>query len=419
MSALPPTSSPTALSTRLVHGSGHDSQHGGVHPPIHPSVQYGHARVEDLIGVFQGTFKGGFNYARQGTPTTAALEALVTELEGGLGTVSFATGMAAIQALFFTLLRSGDHLVVGDQLFGNTASLLGTLEGFGVQVSRVDTTRADSVRAALREQTRMVFVETIANPTTRIPDLAGIGALCREHGLLYAVDNTVTSPALFQPRAVGAGLVVNSLTKTLAGHGAALGGALSDTGVFDWSTYPNLFAAYRQGDPRGWGLQQVRKKGLRDMGGTLSSQAAHSILVGAETLQLRLQRCSDTALQLARWLEAHAAVARVHYPMLPSHPQHAIAREHFQACGSWMLSFELREEAAMLPFINRLQLPIKATGLADTRTLIIPVAPTIFFEMGRAGRERMGIAEGLVRLSVGLEDAGDLQADLEQALRGA
>lgn len=406
------------LSTLLVHGSGHDTQHGGVHPPIHPSVQYGHARVEDLIGVFQGSFKGGFNYARQGTPTTAALEALVTQLEGGVGTVSFATGMAAIQALFFTLLRSGDHLVVGEQLFGNTASLLGTLEGFGVAVSRVDTTRAEAVRSALRPATRMVFVETIANPTTRIPDLAGIGALCAERGLLYAVDNTVTSPALFQPRTVGAGLVVNSLTKTLAGHGAALGGALTDTGAFDWSAYPNLFAAYRQGDPRAWGLQQVRKKGLRDMGGTLSSQAAHSILVGAETLVLRLQRCSDTALRLAHWLEAHPAVARVHYPMLASHPQHAVAREHFQGCGSWMLSFELRDEAAMLPFLNRLRLPIKATGLADTRSLILPVAPTIFHEMGRAGRERMGIAEGLVRLSVGLEDAGELEADFAQALAG-
>lgn len=410
--------SESKLSTLLVHGSGHDAQHGGVHVAIHPSVQYGHARVEDLIGVFQGTNKGGFNYARQGTPTTAALEGLITKLEDGVGSISFATGMAAIQAVFFTLLKSGDHLITGDQVFGNTASLLGTLQGFGVQVSCVDTGDVQAVRAALRPETRMVFVETIANPTTRVPDLAGLGALCREAGLLYVVDNTVTSPALFRPKTVGAGLVINSLTKTIAGHGAALGGAVTDTGCFDWSGWPNLFPSYRQGDPRAWGLQQIRKKGLRDMGGTLSSDAAHRILVGAETLTLRLQRCSETSLRLAQWLEAQPQVARVHYPMLASHPQHAVAREHFQGCGSWMLSFELRDEAAMLPFINRLRLPMKATGLADTRTLVIPVAPTIFFEMGRAGRAAMGIAEGLVRLSVGLEDAQELIADFAQALAG-
>jgi len=406
---------PDHLSTRLVHASGHDPHHGGVHPAIHPSVQYSHARVEDLIGVFQGTHKGAYNYARQGTPTTAALEAFITELEGGVGTVAFSTGMAALSGIFFTLLKSGDHLVTGNQVFGNTSSLFGTLESFGVAVSRVDTGSLAAVEAALRPDTRLVFVETLANPTTRIPDLAGIGALCKARGILFVVDNTVTSPALFQPRSVGAGLVMNSLTKTIAGHGAALGGAVTDTGCFDWSSYPNIFPNYRQGDPRTWGLAQVRKKGLRDMGGTLSSEAAHRILVGAETLQLRLDRCSATALALAQFLEAHPAVARVLYPMLPSHPQHAWAKEWFGS-GSWMLSFELKDESRMLERLNRLRLPLKATGLADTRSLIIPVAPTIFWEMGAAGRAAMGIAEGLVRLSVGLEDASDLIDDFAQAL---
>ncbi|HEY8876190.1 MAG TPA: cystathionine gamma-synthase family protein [Roseateles sp.] len=404
-----------ALSTRLVHAAGGDRQFGGVHPPVHPSVQYAYANVEDLIAVFQGKAKGSFNYARQGTPTTAALEAVITELEGGTGTVSFATGMAALSALFLTLLKAGDHLVTSSRVFGNTNSFFQTLESLGVAVSRVDASDAATVLAALRPETRMVFVETIANPSTRIPDLEGIGALCRERGLLYVVDNTVTSPALCQPRRFGAGLVMNSLTKTLAGHGEALGGAVTDTGCFDWSTYPNIFPAYRQGDPRGWGLQQIRKKGLRDMGGTLSSEAAHRILVGAETLTLRLQRSSDTALTLARHLQAHPAVERVHYPMLESHPEHARARDWFGS-GSWMLSFELRDTERLVEVLNRLRLPLKATGLADTRSLIIPVAPTIFWEMGREARAAMGIAEGLVRLSVGLEAAADLIADFDQAL---
>ena len=393
-------------------------EHGGVHKPIHTSVQYGFERVEDLIGVFQGTLKGGYNYARQGTPTTAALEAKITTLEQGLGTVSFATGMAAITAIFLTLLRAGDHIVSSRYVFGNTNSLLGTIEGLGIAVDKVDAGSVAAVAAALRPSTRIVFVETVANPGTQVPDLAAIGELCRARGVLYVVDNTVTSPALFLPRSVGAGLVVNSLTKTIAGHGDALGGAVTDTGLFDWAAYPNIFNAYRQGDPRQWGLQQIRKKALRDMGGTLSSEQAHRISVGAETLPLRVRHCSATALALARWLQAHPAVAAVHYPGLESHPQHVLAARLFKA-GSWLLSFELSDSAQALAVVNRLRLPIKATGLGDTRTLVIPVAPTIFWEAGAEARAAMGIADGLIRVSVGLEDGAELIADFEQALAPA
>ena len=404
------------LTTRIVHaGRRFGVEHGGIHKPIHTSVQYGFERAEDLIGVFQGTLKNHFNYARQGTPTTAALEALVTEMEQGRGSVCFATGMAALSAAFITLLKAGDHMVSSRYVFGNTNSLFGTLEDHGVQVSKVDAGSVAAVEAACRPNTRIVFVETIANPGTQVPDLAAIGRLCHERGLLYVVDNTVTSPALFRPRDVGAGLVINSLTKTIAGHGAALGGAVTDTGLFDWSAYPNIFPAYRQGDAAGWGLQQIRKKGLRDMGGSLSSEQAHQIGLGAETMSLRVAQCGASALALAKFLQLQPAVGAVHYPMLESHPQHHIAREHFSA-GSWLLSFELKEASSMLPVLNRLQLPIKATGLGDTRTLVIPVAPTIFWEMGAAARAEMGIAEGLIRVSLGLEDVNDLIADFEQAL---
>ncbi|WP_280152925.1 cystathionine gamma-synthase family protein [Piscinibacter sp. XHJ-5] len=404
------------ITTRIVHSDRHGGvEHGGLHKPIHSSVQYGFERVEDLIGVFQGTVKGGFNYARQGTPTTAALERKITALEQGVGTVCFASGMAALSAVFLTLLRAGDHLISSRFVFGNTNSLFGTLGELGIAVSKVDAGSVAAVEAALRPSTRMVFVETVANPGTQVPDLAAIGDLCRRRGLLYVVDNTVTSPLLFRPRTVGAGLVVNSLSKTLAGHGAALGGAVTDVGGFDWQGWPNLFAAYRRGDPAQWGLTQLRKKGLRDMGGSLSSEQAHQIGLGAETAALRVAHTSATALAVARFLAGHPAVAAVHYPMLESHPQHALAKAHFSA-GSWLLSFELRDAATTLATIDRLRIPIKATGLGDTRTLVIPVAPTIFWEAGAEGRAEMGIADGLVRLSIGLEEGADLLADLEQAL---
>lgn len=409
-------SNDTGFTTQTVHSDRQFGvEHGGVHKPIHTSVQYGFDKVEDLIGVFQGTLKGGYNYARQGTPTTAALEAKLAQMDQGVGAVSFATGMAAITAMFMTLLRAGDHLISSRFVFGNTNSLLGTLGDLGIAVSKVDVTSVEAVAQALRPETRMVFVETVANPGTQIPDLDAIGALCREKGVLFVVDNTILSPALFRPKDVGAGLVIHSLTKTIAGHGNALGGVVTDTGLFDWSGYPNINEAYRKGDARQWGLMQIRKKGLRDMGGTLSSQHAHLISTGAETLTLRLAQTSATAMALAQFLESHPAIAKVHYPMLPSHPQHAMAKKHFKA-GSWLMSFELRDASACLDVINRLQLPVKATGLADNRTLIIPVAPTIFWEAGAAVRAEMGIADGMVRLSVGLEELDDLIADFKQAL---
>ena len=404
------------FTTRTVHADrAFGAEFGAVHAPIHSSTQYGFDRVEDLIGVFQGTKKGAYNYARQGTPTTAALEAQLAGMDGGVGCVTFATGMAAITALFFTLLRAGDHLVASRFVFGNTNSLFGTMGDLGIAIDRIDATAVAHVERALRPETRMVFVETVANPGTQIPDLEAIGALCRERGILFVVDNTVLSPWLFRPAAVGAGLVVHALTKSVAGQGQALGGAVIDTGLFDWSGYPNIAEPYRKGDAKGWGLMQIRKKGLRDMGATLSSQQAHAISLGAETLSLRMDHMSATALQVARFLQSHAGIARVHYPMLESHPQHAQACRLFRA-GSWLLAFELKRSDDCLAFIDRLRIPVKATGLGDTRSLVIPVAHTIFWEAGAQVRADMGIADGMVRYSVGLEAADDLIADLGQAL---
>lgn len=260
------------FTTDIVHADRRfGGNHGGVHQPMHTSTQFGFDKVEDLIGVFQGSVMGAYNYARQGTPTTAALEAKLTRMEGGVGTVSFATGMGAIAALFFTLLKAGDHLVPSRFVFGNTSSMLDAVAGLGISVTRVDATSVDCVVEAVRPNTRMVFVEAVANPGTQVADLAAIRALCVQLGTLFVADNTILSLALFKPAAVSARLVLHSLTKTIAGHGHALGGAIVDTGLFDWSGYPNIAASYRKGDAGQWGLTQLRKKGLRDLGAMLSA----------------------------------------------------------------------------------------------------------------------------------------------------
>jgi O-acetylhomoserine (thiol)-lyase len=325
--------------------------------------------------------------------------------------------MAAIGALAQALLKEGDHVVSSSFLFGNTNSLWNTVAGQGTELSFVDATIVANVEAAIKENTRLVFVETIANPRTQIADLARIGQLCRERGILYVVDNTMTTPWLFRPKAVGAGLVVNALTKSIGGHGMALGGALTDTGVFDWSAYPNIAPNFRKLAPAAQGMAQLRAKSLRDFGASLAPEAAHHIAVGAETLALRMDRTCANALALATMLESDERVAAVYYPGLASHPQHQLATGLFRSYGS-LFSFELKEGIDCFDYLNRLKVAIPASNLGDTRTLVIPVAHTIFFEMGPERRASMGIAESLIRVSVGIEDSEDLLRDFGEALAG-
>lgn len=389
-------------------------EHGSLHKPIHTSVAFGYRDARQLAEVFQGK-QPGYRYGRQGNPTVAALEDKITKMEQGLATICFSTGMAAIGAVTQALLREGDHVVSSSFLFGNTNSLWQTVSGQGVGVSMVDATDVRNVEAALQPNTRLVFVETIANPRTQVADLKRIGQLCRDRGILYVVDNTMTSPYLFRPKMVGAGLVVNSLTKSIGGHGIALGGALTDTGLYDWTKYPNILDTYKRYVPAQWGMAQVRAKSLRDFGGTLAPEAAHHIAVGAETMALRMERECANALALTRMLEADERVAAVYYPGLASHPQHQLASDLFAGYGS-LFSFELKEGIDCFDYLNRLKLGVPASNLGDTRTLVIPVAHTIFYEMGAERRASMGIAESLIRVSVGIEDTSDLVEDFKQAL---
>ncbi len=406
---------PRGFTTSLLHSDrlGHP-EHGSLHKPIHTSIAYGYAQAEDLAAVFQNRAKG-YAYARQANPTVSALEAKVTTLEQGVGTVCFATGMAAFGALALALLRRGDHVVASRYLFGNTASLLNTLNGLGASVSFVDATDARNVAAELRPETRLVLVETIANPVTQVADLQAIGALCREHRLVYVIDNTMTTPYLFLPKTVGAAFAWNSLSKYFGGHGDALGGSMTDLGQFDWTQYPNILDLYKGGDAKQWALLQLRKKGLRDFGGTLAPEAAHVLSVGSETLALRMERCCASAQKLAELLQSHPEVAKTHYPGLDSHPQHARAGALFARPGA-LLSFELDPKVDTFACLDRLQVGVLSSNLGDARTLVIPVAQTIFWELGPQKRAEMGIAESLVRVSVGLEDAEDLLGDFAQAL---
>ena len=403
------------FTTKVVHNDRLDPiEHGSLHKPIHANVAYGYEDARDLAAVFQGK-QNGYSYGRQVNPTVSALEAKISVMEDSLTSVCFGTGMAAIGTTLFSLLRAGDHVVSSSFLFGNTNSLFNTFDQLSIGVTFVDATSVEAVAEAVTPQTRLVFVETIANPRTQISDLAGIGAFCAERGIVYVVDNTMTSPYLFQPKHVGASLIVNSLTKYIGGHGNVLGGAVTETGNFDWTSFPNIYPDYQGGDASKWGITQIKKKGLRDFGASLGPEAAHHIAMGAETLALRVQRQSDNALAICRFLRDHPRVKKVYYPGLEEHPQHQRAKELFRAYGG-LFSFELSEDVDLWEFMNRLKVIVKSSNLGDNRSLTIPVAHTIYYEMGPERRASMGIDESLIRISTGIEDSEDLLADLAAAL---
>lgn len=403
------------FSTTNLHSDRKDNpEHGVLHKAIHPSVAYGYDDARELAEVFQGK-KAGYNYGRQLNPTVTALQNRITAMEEGIATVAFSTGMAAIATSFMSLLKSGDHIVSSAFLFGNTNSLFGTLENLGIEISYVDATDVAAVKNVTRGNTKLVFVETIANPVTQVADLAAIGDFCKSEKLIYVVDNTMTSPHLFLPKKVSASLVVNSLTKYIGGHGNALGGSITDTGLFDWQNFDNIFENYKKEQPNLWGITQIKKKGLRDMGSTLGPEAAHHLAVGSETLPMRMDRASSNAQQLAELCNTHASVNNTYYPGLSHHPQHSRARQLFNSFGA-IFSIDLIDGINCFDVLNKMETVVSSSNLGDTRTLGIPVAHTIYFEMGAERRASMGIADSLLRFSVGIEDISDLLDDFHQAL---
>ena len=297
----------------------------------------------------------------------------------------------------------------------STNSLFNSFAEHGIEVTFVDATSTDAVADAVKGSTKLVFVETISNPRTQVTDLVGIGQLCRDRGLIYIVDNTTPTPYLFQPKNVDASLIINSLTKYIGGHGNALGGAVTEAGNFDWSTFPHIYDNYKKGDPSGWAIQQIKKKGIRDFGASLGPEAAHHISVGSDTLALRMEQACANARVITEYLNAHPAIKKVYFPGLPDHPEHERANELFRYPGA-IFSVELTEMDCF-EFLNRLDLVICTSNLGDTRSLGIPVAHSIYFEMGPERRASMGIDDSLVRFSIGIEDTDDLLADFEQALR--
>ncbi len=344
----------------------------------------------------------GFTYGRYGNPTVASFEQRLAALEGAPACISTASGMSAILMMCLGLLRAGDHVLCSRSMFGSTIKLIGAdLAKFGVESSFVAQTDLAEWKAAIRPNTRLLFAETPTNPLTEVCDIRALADLAHEAGALLAVDNCFATPALQRPMEYGADVVMHSGTKFLDGQGRVMAGALCASEAL---------------------VQDKFLPVLKSAGMTLAPFNAWVVLKGLETLSLRLQAQSAQALALAQWLRQHPAVARVHYPGLPEHPQHALAMAQQSGLGGAVLSFEVRAadaaeaRARAFAVLDALQVLSLSTNLGDTKTLCAHPASTSHGRLTEAQRQAAGIGQGLIRVAVGLEHLEDICADLDRGL---
>ena len=374
----------------------------------------------------------GHVYSRLSNPTVAVFEERMAALEGGAGAIATASGQAALHLAIATLIGQGGHIVSSASLYGGSHNLLTyTLPRFGITTTFVPSGDIGAWRAALRPETRLLFGESVGNPSVDVLDIPALGELAAERHIALLVDATVTTPCLGRPLEMGAHLVLHSATKFLSGHGVVIGGVLVDGGRFDWDAggkYPTLSEPYEgfhgmvftEESPTTAFLLRARREGLRDFGACMAPMTAFQILQGLETLPLRMPRHVSSTARVVQFLAAHEGVAKVHHPAIASHPGHALAQRLYPNGCSAILSFELRGgRAAGQRFIEGLGLFSHLANIGDAKSLVIHPASTTHFRMDDAALAAAGITPGTVRLSIGLEHPDDLLEDLSRALYAA
>ncbi len=412
-------------------GQSPDPATGSRAVPVYQTTSYVFRDSEHAASLFNME-RAGHVYSRISNPTVAVFEERMAALEGGVGAIATASGQAALHLAVATLLDAGGHIVASSALYGGSHNLLAyTLRRFGIETTFVAPRDLGAWRAALRPETRLLFGETLGNPGLDVLDIPAVSAIAHAAGLPLLVDSTFTTPWLMRPFEHGADLVYHSATKFLGGHGVAIGGVLVDSGRFDWEAsgkFPQLIAPYEgfhgmdfeeESGTRAF-LLRARREGLRDFGACMAPMTAFQLLQGIETLHLRMPRHVENAREIARFLAAQPAVESVGYPDLPDHPDHALAGRLLpRGCGA-VFSFSLKGgREAGKAFIEALRVFSHLANVGDAKSLVIHPASTTHYRMSDADLARAGIGAGTVRLSIGLEDARDLIADLERALRAA
>ncbi len=399
--------------------------------PIYQTTSYVFRDTDHAAALFN-LERAGHIYSRISNPTVAVLEERVAALEHGVGAVATSSGQAALHLAIVTLMGQGGHIVASSSLYGGSVNMFAhTLPRFGIETSFVNPRDHAALRAAIRPETRLIFAETLGNPGLEVLDVPAVADIAHGAGLPLMIDNTFATPYLCNPVALGADIVMHSATKWLGGHGLALGGIVVDGGRFDWEAsgkFPTLtepYAGYHGIDfaeefgPQAFSMR-ARAEGLRDFGPAMSPQNAFYILQGIETLPLRIERHVANTARVLEFLESDEAVAWVVHPSLPAHPDHALAQRLLPKGAGSIISFGLTGgRAAGTRFIEACKLASHLANVGDAKTLVLHPASTTHQQMNAAQLAAAGVGEDMIRISVGIEDAGDIIDDLRQALRAA
>jgi O-acetylhomoserine (thiol)-lyase len=419
------------LGTKALH-AGHtpDSATNARAVPIYQTTSYVFKSTEQAANLFSLKEAGNI-YTRIQNPTTDVLEKRLTELDGGVGTVALSSGSAAIALAILNLAKAGDNIVSSRYLYGGTYTLFHyTLARMGIQARFVDMSSPASIKTAMDENTKAIYTETIGNPKNNVDDFEAVAEVAHRQGVPFIVDNTVATPALFRPIDHGADIVCYSLTKFIGGHGTTIGGAVVDSGKFDWSS--GRFPEYTTPDPSYHGLvycealgnlayiTRLRTTLLRDLGACISPFNSFLLLQGLETLHVRMPRHCENAMKVARFLEAHPCVAWVNYPGLENHPHIENAKKYLPKGQGGIIGFGIKRGAeAGAKFIDKVQLASHLANIGDAKTLVIHPATTTHQQLTPNEQLAAGISPDFIRISVGIEEIEDIIADLDQALRAS
>lgn len=404
--------------TLAIHGGfAGDRETGATAVPIHQTVSYAYRTAQELADVFDGK-AGGYIYTRIANPTTSVLEARLTQLEDGIGCIATSSGMAAIASVVMGLVKTGDRIIAAAGIFGGTISLFeNTLRPFGVETVLVDAADTQNFAKAMNDKTKLIFVETIGNPKMDVPDIPAIADIAHNANIPFVVDNTVTTPILFKPEGFGADIVIHSTSKFINGHGTAIGGAIIDTGNYDWRK--GVFADIKKLSEKAGQLaflSQLRSLTYRDLGGCPAPMNSFLMLQGLETLSCRMAKHCANAKKLAKFLQAHPKVSWVNYPGLEDNEFYSRVAKLFDGCGSGLLTFGLGDKERAFKFIDSLKLARNSANLGDAKTLVLHPASTIFHEFSAAEKVKMGVTADMIRVSVGIEDFEDIKADFAKAI---
>ena len=427
-----PAPKPPAFETLSLHAGQHpDPVTGARAVPIYQTTSFVFQDADHAAALFN-LERAGHIYTRISNPTIAVLEERLAALEGGVGAVCTASGMAAMHLAIATLLNAGDHIVASASLYGGTVNLLAhTLPRFGITTTFVKPRDLDGLRAAIRPDTRLVIAETIGNPGLEVLDIPKVADIAHAAGVPLVIDNTFATPYLCRPIELGADIVMHSITKWIGGHGIAIGGALVDGGRFDYRSsgkFPTItepYAGYHgivfdeEFGPSAF-IMRARTEGLRDFGACLSPTNAFHLLQGIETLPLRMQRHMENTAAVVEFLSKNQAVEWVAHPSLPSHPDFELAQRLLPRGAGAIISCGIKGgRSAGRKFIEALRLASHLANVGDAKTLVIHPASTTHQQMDAAQLREAGLGEELVRLAIGIEAAADIVDDLAQALRAS